>query len=272
MNSGLYLKEMAPSNAWELAGGAAFSLILVFIAIFITDVIKSSKGTPSKPNSNRNSQRSGAHGVRSSGSNTQVRTLQAEGGLTKMDLKSLKDELRKEMSDQINSLNAQINSLEKQINNSDLKAINKAESASQSFNAFNDVTESNANLPQKATIEVLLERLNQRVSAPFREIQISELNITRESDDEIQKGRTTNTKLEQVTGGGSYLHVHLGEEDWLLPTERTLDGFRTHQIQKGIFEFRSEGIQHPLVDKAARLQAEGDLWVVVERGEIFVPG
>ncbi|MCP9771349.1 hypothetical protein KBY66_01690 [Synechococcus sp. Tobar12-5m-g] len=121
-------------------------------------------------------------------------------------------------------------------------------------------------------IDSLIAAINRGDKVAIREASPAELNITRASEDAIQMGRSLPTGLEVVSGGGSYLHVQLGGEDWLLPTERTLEGFRTHQPAKGIFLFRPHAAASAQVVQAARLETEGDQWRVSELGEIHYPG
>jgi len=121
-------------------------------------------------------------------------------------------------------------------------------------------------------IDSLIAAINRGDKATLREANPSELNISRASEDAIQMGRSQPTGLEVVSGGGSYLHVHLGGEDWLLPTERTLEGFRTHQPAKGIFLFQPHAVGTAQLVQAARIEADGEQWRVKEPGEIHYPG
>jgi hypothetical protein len=85
-------------------------------------------------------------------------------------------------------------------------------------------------------------------------------------------GRSLPTALGEVSGGGSYLHVHLAGVDWLLPTERTMEGFRSHQPAKGLFRFLPGAVASARVVQAARLEADGEHWRVADLGEINYPG
>ncbi|WP_259723293.1 hypothetical protein [Synechococcus sp. CS-603] len=136
--------------------------------------------------------------------------------------------------------------------------------------ASTDILTSSKKLGQK--IEALIEAINRRDKSMIRDANPTELNITRASEDDIQMGRSQPTSLEVVLGGGSYLHVRLGTNDWLLPTERTLEGFRNHQPPKGIFKFFPRAVASAQVIVAARIMANGDQWLVSESGETAFPG
>lgn len=126
--------------------------------------------------------------------------------------------------------------------------------------------------PASLSIESLIERINRGDRSTLRDAEHAQLNITKASEDAIQMGRIDATRLEVVSGGGSYLHFHLKGVDWLLPTERTLEAFRNQQQPKGLFRFHPTPGHQPLVIQAARLQADGDQWKVEEIGEIEFPG
>jgi hypothetical protein len=121
-------------------------------------------------------------------------------------------------------------------------------------------------------IDSLIAAINRGDKTAIRETNPAELNITRTSEDAIQMGRSLPTVLEVVSGGGSYLHVHLAGVDWLVPTERTLEGFRTHQPAKGLFLFQPGAGAAARVVQAARLEADGEQWRVADLGEIHYPG
>jgi hypothetical protein len=126
--------------------------------------------------------------------------------------------------------------------------------------------------PEQLGIDTLITAINRGDKTAIREASPAELNVTRSSEDAIQMGRSLPTILEVVSGGGSYLHVHLAGVDWLVPTERTLEGFRTHQPAKGLFLFQPGAVASARVVQAARLEAEGEHWRVVDLGEIHYPG
>jgi hypothetical protein len=99
----------------------------------------------------------------------------------------------------------------------------------------------------------------------------AQLNITSASDNNIAMGRTTQTHLEEVGAGGSYLLVSISGESWLYPTEQTLKGFAQAQPSKGIFNYTRQPIPTPQVVTPARLEIAGSGWMVSELGTIAVP-
>jgi hypothetical protein len=121
-------------------------------------------------------------------------------------------------------------------------------------------------------LDDLVAALNAGDKALLREVVCRQLDITKASEDAIQMGRTGETRLEEVNGGGSYLGFDLEGEHWLLPTERTLEGYATQQPLKGIFQFAPGSGSRARLLRAARLSPEGEEWSVAEPGEIEVPG
>jgi hypothetical protein len=121
------------------------------------------------------------------------------------------------------------------------------------------------------TITSVLDAINAGDKELIRRLLPEQLNITKASEDAIQMGRNMPTILEKVAGGGSYLLFKLSDGCWLLPTERTLTGFRSFQPAKGIFDYESLSFGEPRVLKATRVEHQGDQWVVAERGVIQHP-
>lgn len=107
----------------------------------------------------------------------------------------------------------------------------------------------------------------------IRQMQLKSLNITIETEDSLLRGSSGQaTKLEAVSGGGSYMLVGDDKKYWLFPTAQTLDSFNMNQPQKGIFSYEREMLSRPVVKRPAEVKEEGDYWVVIERGLICVPG
>lgn len=125
---------------------------------------------------------------------------------------------------------------------------------------------------RRPSLHDLIAALNAGEKAVLRELACRQLDITKSSEDAIQMGRTGETRLEEVSGGGSYLGFDLVGEHWLLPTERTLEGYTTQQPLKGIFRFQSGPGSRARLLQAARLNPEGEQWSVAAPGEIEVPG
>ncbi len=106
----------------------------------------------------------------------------------------------------------------------------------------------------------------------LRQMQVKELNITRDSEEILLRGSSNQaTKLQAVLGGGSYMLVDGDGRHWLFPTAQTLDSFSMNQPQKGIFGYESEMLSNPVVKKPAEVKEEGDYWVVVAKGIISIP-
>ena len=119
--------------------------------------------------------------------------------------------------------------------------------------------------------EGLISALNGGDRQPLREAATAELNITSESENAIATGRSVNTELEVVPGGGSYWLVVLQGEAWLFPTERTLSGFAAAQPSKGLFHYEQQTIAKPLLLEPAALEGSGTRWSVKCMGRIGTP-
>ena len=126
--------------------------------------------------------------------------------------------------------------------------------------------------PQPPSINDWIAALNHGQRESLRGHVSIQLNITKESEDAIQMGRSDATCLEDVTAGGSYLRVSCGQEHWLLPTERTLASFRSYQPSKGLFTYETMISGDPQVLRACRLEENGKGWRVVAPGVIRVAG
>jgi len=100
----------------------------------------------------------------------------------------------------------------------------------------------------------------------------AQLNITSVSENDIVMGRTTQTELEEVTAGGSYLLATIDGVDWLYPTEQTLKSFSQSQPSKGIFGYIRQAVPFPQVVTPARLAQSGSGWQIEELGSIAIPG
>ena len=125
--------------------------------------------------------------------------------------------------------------------------------------------------PQGPSKSVLIAALNNGDRQQLREAALSELNITSESENAIITGRSTNTELEVVSGGGSYLLVMLQGQPLLFPTEKTLKGFTAAQRSKGLFDYEQQTIAQPQLLEPALLEGSGDSWTVKQIGKIAIP-
>jgi hypothetical protein len=99
----------------------------------------------------------------------------------------------------------------------------------------------------------------------------TQLNITSDSDNAIATGRLTQTELEEVSGGGSYLLMVIDTQGLLYPTEQTLNGFGQLQPAKGVFAYLKQSIATPQVLTPALVERVGSNWRVQQLGTIAVP-
>ena len=117
----------------------------------------------------------------------------------------------------------------------------------------------------------LIRALNSDDRQQLREAATSELNITSDSENSIATGRSANTELEVVAGGGSYLLIMLHGQAWLFPTQKTLKGFAAVQPSKGIFDYEQQTIANPQLLEPALLEELGNKWSVMKIGKIGIP-
>jgi hypothetical protein len=124
--------------------------------------------------------------------------------------------------------------------------------------------------PMGPSKESLIAALNGGDQQQLRDASSSELNITSESKESIAIGRSINTELREVSGGGSYLLVILQGQAWLFPTERSLAGFTASQRSKGIFDYEKQTISTPKLLEPALLERSGTNWMIKEIGKIAI--
>lgn len=127
--------------------------------------------------------------------------------------------------------------------------------------------------PFEQVVRQYQDALDQGDRQALRQMQFKGLNITSESEDSLLRGNSSRaTKLEAVSGGGSYMVVINEGRYWLFPTAQTLDSFSMNQPQKGIFGYERVALSKPIVKQPAEVRDEGDHWVIVLQGVIYVPG
>ena len=117
----------------------------------------------------------------------------------------------------------------------------------------------------------LIAALNNGDRKQVREATLSELNITSESENAFITGRSANTELEEVIGGGSYLLLMLQGQPWLFPTEKTLKSFTTVQNSMGMFESEQQTIANCQLLEPALLERSGNRWTIKKIGRIATP-
>lgn len=126
--------------------------------------------------------------------------------------------------------------------------------------------------PFEQVVRQYQDALDQGDRQALRQMQFKGLNITSESEDSLLRGNSSQaTKLEAVLGGGSYMVVINEGRYWLFPTAQTLDSFSMNQPQKGIFGYERVALSKPIVKQPAEVRNEGDHWVIVLQGVIYVP-
>ena len=150
-------------------------------------------------------------------------------------------------------------------------SLNTPEPKGESVASFAPKPPASPSQPSGSNKPVLIAALNNGDRQQLREAVLSELNITSESENAIITGRSTNTELEVVSGGGSYLLVMLQGQPLLFPTEKTLKGFTAAQRSKGLFDYEQQTIAQPQLLEPALLEGSGDSWTVKQIGKIAIP-
>ena len=145
--------------------------------------------------------------------------------------------------------------------------------SSGSFPAVQTAAAMQSKEPYEDIVQCYQDAVDREDRPALRQMQYQELNITNETEDALLRGSSFDaTKLEAVTGGGSYVLISSEGHYWLFPTQQTLSGFSTNQPRKGIFNYESEMISRPAVKKPAEVREDGEYWIVATYGVISVPG
>lgn len=118
---------------------------------------------------------------------------------------------------------------------------------------------------------MLTVALNNGDRQAMREYAAAQLNITSDSENAMAMGRSQQTQLEAVPGGGSYWLATIGDQAWLFPTELTLRGFLSAQPKKGLYNYEKQMIGKPELIEPALLRQEGNRWTVEALGRVAIP-
>lgn len=106
-----------------------------------------------------------------------------------------------------------------------------------------------------------------------RALSPSQVNITRQSENDLALGRVSQTQLELTNAGGSYLLFNYHGELLLYPTEQTLKLSERSVPIDGLYNYESRPIQASIVLSPAILKVSGtSLWCVEVMGSIAIPG
>lgn len=135
-----------------------------------------------------------------------------------------------------------------------------------------EVSSSLPRSPQEEITTEYQDALRRNDRTQLRRLASAELNITQDSEDLLYRGSATATKLQVVSGGGSYLLIPHCGRNWLFPTAQTLTGFATNQPLKGIFDYERKLISIAEIKQPAEVKEIGRFWEVTNRGVVVVPG
>ena len=126
--------------------------------------------------------------------------------------------------------------------------------------------------PAKELAAFFQEAFNRNDLSALSSMAPEEMNVTMETEDALCKSISpVKTRLNIVKGGGSYLLIHQGEKDWLIPTFLTFGGFLASQPSKGIFSYARESVATVELRLPAEVKEVGSVWEVVSMGVVAVP-
>lgn len=128
--------------------------------------------------------------------------------------------------------------------------------------------------PFQAITEHYLFALTHNDKQLLKQLTVSELKISDESEEKLMNGSADKTQLHAVpAGSGSYLLIHSEPNHYLLyPSLRTLESYTSKQTKKGIYAYRPGSVDAATVLKPAETTMIRDgVWEVDDQGIILVP-
>lgn len=129
-------------------------------------------------------------------------------------------------------------------------------------------------IPFHATTERYLFALTHNDKQLLKQLTVSELKISDESEEKLMNGSADRTQLQAVpAGSGSYLLLQSESNHYLLyPSLRTLESYTSKQTKKGIYAYRPSSVDAATVLKPAETTMLSDgVWEVDHLGIILVP-
>lgn len=128
--------------------------------------------------------------------------------------------------------------------------------------------------PFHAITEQYLFALTHNDKQLLKQLTVSELKISDESEEKLMNGSADKTQLHAVpAGSGSYLLIQSEPNHYLLyPSLRTLESYTSKQTKKGIYAYRPGSVDAATVLKPAETTMISDgVWEVDHQGIILVP-
>lgn len=128
--------------------------------------------------------------------------------------------------------------------------------------------------PYHAITEQYLFALTHNDKQLLKQLTISELKISDESEEKLMNGSADKTQLQAVpAGSGSYLLIQTESNHYLLyPSLRTMESYTSQQTKKGIYVYRPGSVEAATVLKPAEtIMISDGVWEVDLQGIILVP-
>jgi hypothetical protein len=128
--------------------------------------------------------------------------------------------------------------------------------------------------PYHAITEQYLFALTHNDKQLLKQLTVSELKISDESEEKLMNGSPDKTQLQAVpAGSGSYLLIQTESNHYLLyPSLRTLESYTSKQTKKGIYAYRPGSVDAATVlEPAETLMISDGVWEVDHQGIILVP-
>ncbi len=128
--------------------------------------------------------------------------------------------------------------------------------------------------PFHAITKQYLFALTQKDKQLLKQLTVSELKISDESEEKLMNGSAHKTQMNEVpAGSGSYLVIQSESTEYLLyPSLRTLESYTSMQTKKGIYAYRMAHVTTATVLKPAEtIMISDGIWEVAHQGIILVP-
>lgn len=126
-------------------------------------------------------------------------------------------------------------------------------------------------LPADHLVQVLEQSGERGALAQWPVVRVK---ITAASQNRTHRGDIAGLELEPTRAGASFLVFQVNGENLLVPNQETLGVFQRYRTgHAGLFALKRQPSQPtPQISKPARVQPQGNLWQVVEQGEVLIRG
>ncbi len=124
--------------------------------------------------------------------------------------------------------------------------------------------------PADHLVQVLEQGGDRAALAQWSAVKVK---ITAASQNRIYRGDIAGIELEPAQAEASFLVFQVNGENLLVPNQETLGVFQRYQTgHTGLFELKRQSRPAPQVSEPARVQPQGRIWRVVEKGKVLIRG